>query len=322
MAGRAVATRAAAALSSGGARIPALPPTSSRYLTRHLRVSTAGPSSGQSGTRRLATFSCLSSSDSDSTPTHATAKPSLATQSSRRPPPERVVLLTGLPATATPNDIRRLTGNDASGQHFHRIEFLRTLFFNPSGKALVYFSTDSSARRFQRACSKRILGANVLDSRCMSDAAADNLLAVAYSRHPRHLQLPLDLVHYESGKLVLLRGLPSLTTEDKMQTKLSRTYDLMETGWWRGKRRSNAGYKAPRKPGFDPVSNHALNLGPVLRLHNIHEDASTAAFLIRLRTTAEAMRLARMWHNSYFTPQRFNVDETGGRYRIEAHVIY
>ncbi|KAN0059663.1 hypothetical protein ACQY0O_008234 [Thecaphora frezii] len=232
----------------------------------------------------------------------------------------RIVLLSGLPTSALPNDIRGLAPNAKIANHVSRIEFLRTHFFEPSGKALVHFSTENHARGFEQACSKRILGGSVLDARCFTPKEAEDFHTAYYRRHPRFMQLPLDLVNHESGKLVLLRGLPLLTTEEKMAIKLGRTYDLANTTHFRATKRSNAGISHARGPDFN--ISHSLHLGPVLRLLNLNPDASTVSFIVRLKTTHEAMRLARKWHNNFFAPQRFNIEATGGRFCVQAHVVY
>ncbi len=155
---------------------------------------------------------------------------------------EKDVLLTGLPTTATPTDIRTLAREAKTSNDIGRIEFIYTRNMRPSGKALVSFSSNVHARHFEAAAHGRILGGRMLNASLRSTDDRQRLLQSTYGTWSAEYQLPFDLIEYETGKLVLLRNIPQDTFEARLEERLAARYDLRPQDRWRGKRTSYAGY--------------------------------------------------------------------------------
>ena len=78
------------------------------------------------------------------------------------------VELRGLPSTATPSDIRRLSADIKTSNDIFKIELLRTIYLNPSGKALVYFTSETHAKYFHASASRRIVGGHQIHAHLLS----------------------------------------------------------------------------------------------------------------------------------------------------------
>ncbi|PWY99215.1 hypothetical protein BCV70DRAFT_201419 [Testicularia cyperi] len=231
----------------------------------------------------------------------------------------KVVLLAGLPLSVTPNDLKSLAPGVKIHNAISRIEYIYTRLMRPSGKALVSFTHPIHAQNFAEACQQRILGGKMMRAQLLDQERHQNLLDRTYGNWPARMQIPFDLIEYETGKLVLLRNIPQYTTEARLEERLAPRYDLREQDRWRGKRRSRVGILRSAK-GFG--GSHDAVLGGVLKLDKPHQDATVTSFIVRCKSPQEAMRLVRRWHNTYFAPATFGVDDTGGRYRVEASILY
>ncbi|GAK68153.1 uncharacterized protein PAN0_044d6388 [Moesziomyces antarcticus] len=235
-----------------------------------------------------------------------------------RPQQYKDVVLSSLPLTATPFDIRSLAlgkiRNDLA-----RIEFLYTKSMRPSGRAIASFSNAGNARTFEEIVQGRILGGRQVQARLQSAERRDAFLQSYYASWSRHYQLPLDLIEYERGTLVLLRNIPQDTFEARLEERLAGRYDLRQQDRWRGKRTAYPGYFNDKK-GYG--GSHDVVLGGVLKLPKAHPDATTASFIVRCQSAFEANRLVRRWHNTYFAPATFDIQDTAGRYRVAASVLY
>lgn len=232
---------------------------------------------------------------------------------------EKHVLLSALPLTATPSDIRALARETKTANDVGRIEFVYTRSLRPSGKAIASFSSPAHAQRFEESANGRIMGGRMIRAHRYSLESCNNLLRHTYGNWPEAYQLPLDLIEYETGKLVLLSNIPHETYEARLEERLADRYDLRPQDRWRGKRSSYAAYNLNRK-GYG--GSHDEVLGGVLKLPRPHADATTTSFIVRCQTQTEAMRLVRRWHNTYFAPKTFDIQDTGGRYRVTASILY
>lgn len=232
---------------------------------------------------------------------------------------EKDVLISGLPYTATPSDIRALARETKTFNDVGRIEFIYTRSFRPTGKALVSFSSNARARIFEQDAHGRIIGGKLINADLRSIKLRNDFLQKTYGNWPASYQVPFDLIEYETGKLVLLRNIPQDTFEARLEERLANRYDLKPQDRWRAKRVSYAGYLHSSK-GYG--GSHDTVLGGVLKLPKTHPDATTANFIVRCQTQSEAMRLVRRWHNTYFAPATFDIQDTAGRYRVSASILY
>ncbi|TKY85550.1 hypothetical protein EX895_005712 [Sporisorium graminicola] len=232
---------------------------------------------------------------------------------------EKDVLLSGLPITATPADIRALARESKTANDIGRIEFIYLKSLVPSSKALVSFSSPVRARTFEADAHGRIVGGKYLNASLRSANQRKRLLIHTYGLWPAEYQLAFDLIEYETGKLVLLRGIPQDTFEARLEERLANRYDLKPQDRWRGKRCSYAGYSYDTR---GHGGSHDAVLGGVLKLPRLHLDATTTSFIARCQTQSEAMRLVRRWHNTYFAPATFDIQDTAGRYRVSASILY
>ena len=232
---------------------------------------------------------------------------------------EKHVLLSGLPTTATPADIRALARETKTANDIGRIEYIYMRSMTPSGKAIVSFSSHLRARAFEADAHGRIVGGRMLNARIRNVNQRDRLLLQTYGTWPAEYQLPFDLIEYENGKLVLLRNVPKDTSEARLEERLASRYDLRPQDRWRGKRYSIAGYLLDKK-GYG--GSHDAVLGGVLKLPKQHPDSTTSNYIVRCQTQSEAMRLVRRWHNTYFAPATFDIQDTAGRYRVSASILY
>lgn len=232
---------------------------------------------------------------------------------------EKDVLLSGLPITATPADIKSFARETKTYNDIGRIEYIYTKSMRPSGKALVSFSSPIHARHFEASVHGRILGGRQLNAWLRSVDERKKLLLDTYGLWHSSYQIPLDLIEYETGKLVLLRNIPHDTFEGRLEERLAPRYDLRPQDRWRAKRTSYAGYLYDSK-GYG--GSHDAVLGGVLKLPKLHPDATTQSFIVRCQSASEAMRLVRRWHNTYFAPATFDIQDTGGRYRVAASILY
>lgn len=232
---------------------------------------------------------------------------------------EKDVLLTGLPTSATPADIKALAREPKTHNDIGRIEYIYTRSMLPSGKAIVSFSSSAHARLFEMAAHGRILGGRRLNANLRSTDQRKALMLKTYGTWPVEYKLAFDLIEYEWGKLVLLRNIPQETYEARLEERLAPRYDLRPQDRWRGKVRSYANYSYEPK-GFG--GSHDAVLGGVMGLPKLHPDATTRSFIVRCQTQTEAMRLVRRWHNTYFAPATFDIQDTGGRYRVAASILY
>ncbi|KIS67084.1 uncharacterized protein UMAG_11552 [Mycosarcoma maydis] len=232
---------------------------------------------------------------------------------------EKDVLLSGLPTTATPADIRALARESKTANDVARIEFIYTKALRPSGKALISLSSHVRARAFEADAHGRIVGGRMINADLRSTDQRKSFFLAAYGNWPASYQIPFDLIEYEAGKLVLLRNIPKDTFEARLEERLANRYDLKPQDRWRARRTSYAGYLHDRK-GYG--GSHEAVLGGVLKLPKLHVDATTTNFIVRCQTHSEATRLVRRWHNTYFAPATFDIQDTGGRYRVSASILY
>lgn len=232
---------------------------------------------------------------------------------------EKDVLLSGLPITATPADIRALARETKTANDIGRIEYIYLKSLVPSSKALVTFSSPVRARMFEADAHGRIVGGKYLSASLRSVKERERFFINTYGSWPAEFQLPFDLIEYENGKLVLLRGIPRDTFEARLEERLANRYDLKPQDRWRGKRCSYAGYSYDTR---GHGGSHDAVLGGVLKLPRLHIDATTTSFIVRCQTQSEAMRLVRRWHNTYFAPATFDIQDTAGRYRVSASILY
>ncbi|KAI3491933.1 hypothetical protein L1887_43642 [Cichorium endivia] len=168
-----------------------------------------------------------------------------------RPQQYKDVVLSSLPPTATPSDIRSLalgkTRNDLA-----RIEFLYTKSMRPSGRAIASFSNAGHARTFEETVQGRILGGRQVQARLQSAERRDAFLQSHYASWPWHYQLPLDLIEYERGTLVLLRNIPQDTFEARLEERLASRYDLRQQDRWRESPSTAITLGTPTKPPCRP----------------------------------------------------------------------
>lgn len=289
--------------------------TSSAAFAFTSRLVIATSSSVQSSSRSYVAQGFQVPADYEPSPNEQNLHPGAIRRNVMR---EKDVLLTGLPTTATPADIRALAHQTKTANDIGRIEYIYTKSLRPSGKALVSFSSTIRARHFEGAAHGRILGGRMLKAYLRCTSARDRFLQHTYGKWSPDYQLPFDLIEYETGKLVLLSNIPQDTFEARLEERLA-SYDLRPQDRWRGKRTSYAGYLLDGK-GYG--GSHDTVLGGVLKLPKMHIDATTTSFIVRCQTQAEAMRLVRRWHNTYFAPATFDIQNTGGRYRVSASVLY
>ncbi|SPO24166.1 uncharacterized protein UTRI_03434 [Ustilago trichophora] len=290
--------------------------TSTAAFVSTSRLAIATSSSVQLSTRSYVAQGFQVPADHEPSPNEQNLRPEALRRNLMQ---EKDVLLTGLPATATPADIRALAHATKTANDIGRIEYIYTKSLRPSGKALVSFSSTIHARHFEGAAHGRILGGRMLKANLRSTSARQRFLQQTYGKWSPDYQLPFDLIEYETGKLVLLRNIPQDTFEARLEERLASRYDLRPQDRWRGKRTSYAGYLLDGK-GYG--GSHDAVLGGVLKLPKTHIDATTTSFIVRCQTQAEAMRLVRRWHNTYFAPATFDIQNTGGRYRVSASVLY
>ncbi|GAC95925.1 biotin synthase [Pseudozyma hubeiensis SY62] len=232
---------------------------------------------------------------------------------------DKDVLLSGLPTTATPADIRALARESKTANDVARIEFIYTRALRPTGKALVSMSSHVRARAFEADAHGRIVGGRMVAANLRSTDDRKRFFLRTYGDWPASYQIPFDLIEYEAGKLVLLRNIPKDTFEARLEERLANRYDIKPQDRWRAKRSSYAGYLHDSK-GYG--GSHDAVLGGVLKLDKLHADATTTSFIVRCQTPSEAMRLVRRWHNTYFAPATFDIQDTGGRYRVSASILY
>lgn len=232
---------------------------------------------------------------------------------------EKDVLISNLPSTATPTDIRALARETKTFNDVGRIEFIYARSFRPTGKALISMSSPMRARMFEEDAHGRIVGGKMINADLRSVQTRKDFLLKTYGNWPESYQIPFDLIEYETGKLVLLRNIPQDTFEARLEERLANRYDLRPQDRWRAKRSSYAGYLHDSK-GYGGT--HDAVLGGVIKLPKTHPDATTTNFIVRCQTQSEAMRLVRRWHNTYFAPATFDIQDTGGRYRVSASILY
>ncbi|CCF50106.1 hypothetical protein NDA14_001928 [Ustilago hordei] len=231
----------------------------------------------------------------------------------------KYVLVSNLPTTATPTDLRSLAFGQKTFNDVSRIEYIYTRSLSPSSKAIVSFSSPIHSHDYESHVHGRILGGKQLSASLYTPDDRVRLLQRTYASWPQEYQLPLDLIEYEGGKLVLLNNIPQETTEARLEERLAVRYDLKPQDRWRGKRESYAGWEIDKK-GYG--GSHDAVLGGVFKLPKWHPDATTTAFLVRCQTAVEAMRLVRRWHNTFFAPATFDIQVTGGRFKLSASVLY
>lgn len=231
----------------------------------------------------------------------------------------RHLLLSNLPLTATPEDIKQLCTSAKNYNSLGRIEYLYNRHMQRTGQAFVSFASSDAAIEYAQANDRRILGDGVLRGKLYDELSLDDYLTRYYGYWPAEYQLPFDLIEYDPAKLVLLSNVPQLTTEARMEERLSPRYDLRPQDRWRGRRKNKANFLVERK-GYGGT--HDAVLGSVFKLPKVHPDATTVSFVARCQTPQEAMRLVRRWHNTYFAPATFGIQDTAGSFRIEASILY
>lgn len=297
-------------------------------LLRPVQLPTLLQPSAFASTSKLTLNPFLSTASNFSTTTLASVgqqlPPSFSTTSDdivydRQAKNRKDVLLSNLPHTATPTDIRSLAISPKTARDLGRIEFIYTKSLRPSGKALLSFSSPIHASAFEYSAQSRILGGKQLSASLRHTSDREKFLKSIYGLWPTHFQLPLDLIEYETGKLVLLSNIPQDTSEARLEERLAGRYDLKPQDRWRGKRTSFAGYELDKK-GWG--GSHDKVLGGVVKLEKWHWDATTCSFLVRCQTQGEAMRLVRRWHNTFWAPASYDIQDTGGRYRLGASILY
>lgn len=231
----------------------------------------------------------------------------------------QIVRLSGLPLTATPQDIKALAATNKVANSLGRIEFMYDRHMRFTGEAMLLFAAQIHAINFAQQNSDRVVGDSVLKTRIFTKEALVEQLNRYYGYWPAEYQTPLDLIEYDTGKLVVLSNLPQWTTEARLEERLNPRYDLRPQDRWRGKRVSRANILINSK-GFGGSSD--VILGSVVKLPKVHPEATTASFLVRCQTRSEAQRLFRRWHNTYFAPASFPIQETAGAFRVQASILY
>lgn len=239
---------------------------------------------------------------------------------------QRCVWLTQLPPTALPADLQRLglAGGERTPGKSH-VAFLRTPLLEPTGTALVLLPSDADAQQYAQHASGSVLGGEEVHARELSVAEGVRRLYSHHAHLPRDMRLPMDLIAADAMQVVLLRGMPLLTTAEKLEKKLRRSYALAGAADTRiaftpapvtalrvaeAERRQSTALGAP-----------LTNAPAVLKLPH-HRDATAASFLVRMHSVSEAMRIVRSWHRSHYNPSKYGVERTGDRYVVDAHVMY
>lgn len=216
----------------------------------------------------------------------------------------RVVALSNVPRSAIPSDIYRLAPRAS-------VDFLRTPQLQLSGTVLVSLANDVAAADFTRYCNGISLGGADLGARQVSVAEGLALIRAPYAARPA-AACALDMIAGSRMRAVLLKGIPPKTTPEKLEKKLRRSYvladDRLEVPPFCGVRRHDR-LRNTRAPA-------------VLRVPPAMPGSTVAAFLVRLHSTEEAMRLVRAWHRTHYAPQKYGVERTGDRYVVDASVMY
>lgn len=231
----------------------------------------------------------------------------------------KFVLMSNLPTTYTPQDLKQLAPSDKCCNALGRIEFIYDKLMKPTGKALLSFADETHAMTYAHQNFRRPLGNHVLHTRILSANALENFLIQYYGTWDVGYQVIFDLIEYDSAKLVLLSNLPRQTSESRIEERLHLRYDLKPQDRWRGKRVSRVNFLRDSK-GYGGSSD--VILGSVIKLPVPNPNATVCSFVVRLTTISEAMRLVRRWHNTYYSPDQFDLSRTAGKFRIQASIIY
>lgn len=216
----------------------------------------------------------------------------------------RVVVLGNVPRTVLPSDIARLAHNAS-------IDFVRTTQLHPSGSVLVTLADDAAAAEFAHKSNSMCLGGSAISARQISVADGLSLIRAPYAARPS-ITAALDIIAGHAMRTVLLRGIPPKTMPVKLAKKLERSYAL-----------ENGELHVPLFGGMRRHERTWSGSAPsVLRVPATSPDSTVAAFLVRLQSTEEAMRLVRAWHRKHYSPQKYGIERTGDRYVVDASVVY
>lgn len=216
-------------------------------------------------------------------------------------------LLSGLPRTSWPSDVRRWAAPYGDAH----VEFLRTPLLDPSGEALVHLGDDGQVRALVQGRAARI-GGELIHVRELEEDEVSAYVARVYGRRPADQLMALDVAQARPLQSVLLRNAPRQTTAEKLARKLERSYRLAplprsaEIPWTRSRLRSD----------------DALPDGPILPLPSQLATTGSASFLVLLESAGEAARLVRSWHRTRFIPQRYTLASAGDRYIVDAQLMY
>lgn len=201
-------------------------------------------------------------------------------------------LLSRLPTTALPVDIKRLENNTVP----KNIQFLRTPSLHASGAALTTFADEHDTLRFVKKADRATMGGETITVRPLSASEAQLLVQEHYASFPRGIDAVIQAIAFMPLSSVALRNLPHHTTAEKLDKKLRRSYELVDEAHGR--------------------------MQSVFKLPPLDLDSTSASFLIRLASASEAMRLVRSWHRTRYMPQKYTVENTGDRYVVEAQLMY
>ena len=212
-----------------------------------------------------------------------------------------------MPSTVLPADIQRWIRPCECDS----VRFLRTPMLQPSGAAVLRFTSEARAQTWCSTQPPARLGGEEIRTQTVDLEDADLREREHYAGFSPELVSVVDIAAAQPMQAVLLSNLPLQTTADKLEKKLDRSYAL------------NASMPKCTWPISRLVGAPIPSTVPaVWKLPPAHPESASAWFLVRLQTMSEALRLVRSWHRTRFLPQRFTLAQTGDRYVVEAHLMY
>ncbi|WFD27053.1 hypothetical protein MNAN1_002049 [Malassezia nana] len=127
-----------------------------------------------------------------------------------------------LPSTVLPVDLQRwIRPCEADSVHF-----LRTPMLQPTGSALLRFTSEARAQAWTLASPPARLGGEEIHTETLSLKEADARERAHYGGFLPELVSAVDIAAAQPMRSVLLNNLPLQTTVDKLEKKLARSYKL------------------------------------------------------------------------------------------------
>ncbi|KAI8064615.1 hypothetical protein BC940DRAFT_369153 [Gongronella butleri] len=207
---------------------------------------------------------------------------------SKKTPSSEFIVIDGLPATTTVEDIRKLAREAISqgDSCIREVIFCRQNDFKFFGRCVVQMDNSTHAGKLAEYGHMRLVGGSHIKMKLAGQESSDSKAFINRLRRPE-LTSVAD-ASSAAGRSVLVTGLPPKTSADQVLGIL-------------------------RSKNLYPADGTSQSVVPL----RARQQAAVAKYLVKFESESEAWRCVRAFHNTNFNLKTSNTD-----YRLDVSVVY